>query len=274
MFKVTKEFTYDNAYHFAKIAKDAYSLEDAFKELYLKCGYINIKYFDRNGAQAYALLKDNYVVLVFRGTEISSYNDVAADLKFFPVKDELGLPGRVHRGFKKEVDDLWDEILEWLSTHNAQHNQVYTCGHSLGAAMSGIAASRIDNAICYNYGCPRIGNASWKKNYNKSSRKFYRFRNDMDIVTTVPLRLMTYRHIGAFYHIQSNGKIVENPTHWQEFKHLTSSLIRPRFWYSVEILNDHRMEEYCECIKNWSNKLKIKEEKRELNPKLILVLIK
>jgi predicted lipase len=250
MFKVTKEFTYDNAYHFANIAKDAYSNEDVFNEIYSNCGYNNIKYFNSDGAQGYALSNDDYVVIVFRGTEVSSYNDIAADLKLFPVKDELGLPGRVHRGFLKEVNDLWDEIIEWLSIHNSQHNQVYTCGHSSGAGMCGIAASRIDNAICYNYGCPRIGNASWKKSYNNSSRKFYRFRNDMDIVTTLPLRLMTYRHIGKFYHIQSNGRIVESPTHWQELKHLVTSLVRPRCCYSVEILNDHRIEEYCKALQN------------------------
>jgi triacylglycerol lipase len=249
MFKVTKEFTYDNAYHFANISKDAYSNEDKFKEIYSNCGYNNIKYFNRDGAQGYAMSNDGYVVIVFRGTELS-YNDISADLKIFPVKDRLGLPGRVHRGFLKEVNDLWDEILKWLSAHNSLNNQVYTCGHSLGGAMSGIAASRIDNAICYNYGCPRIGNSSWKKSYNKSSRKFYRFRNDMDIITTLPLRLMSYRHIGDFYHIQSNGRIIGNPTHWQEIKHLVSSLVRQRYWYSTELLTDHRMDEYCKALQN------------------------
>jgi hypothetical protein len=256
MFKVTTDFNYDNAYHFANIAEDTYSNEYYFRKIYSNCGYKNIAFFNRDGAQAYALANDDYVVIAFRGTEASSCNDIAADFKLFPVKDELGLPGRVHRGFLKEVNDLWDEILEWLSIHNSLQNQVYTCGHSLGAAMSGIAASRIENAICYNFGCPRIGNASWKKSYNNSSRKFYRFRNDMDIVTTLPLRLMTYRHIGKFYHIQYNGTIVETPTHWQEFKHFFSSLVRQRCCYSVEILNDHRIEQYCEGIQNWSNQTK------------------
>ena len=45
------------------------------------------------------------LVIACRGTQPTEFNDIKADLKATPVIAET--VSRVHRGFKAEVDELW-----------------------------------------------------------------------------------------------------------------------------------------------------------------------
>ena len=71
-------------------------------------------FFDKNGAQAYGIRFEDYVILAFRGTEPTQFSDIKADLRAFHVKNELGI-GRVHKGFKNQVNHLWPEIEKSLN---------------------------------------------------------------------------------------------------------------------------------------------------------------
>ena len=51
-------------------------------------------------------------VVVCRGTEPNDWNDIRADLDLATVMAET--VGRVHRGFKREVDDLWPRLEQAL----------------------------------------------------------------------------------------------------------------------------------------------------------------
>jgi triacylglycerol lipase len=77
------------------------------------------------------------MVIALRGTEATEWNDIKADVNAWPVIAET--IGRVHRGFKAEVDTLWPLLAKELrqTTQN-----LWFCGHSLGAAMATICASR------------------------------------------------------------------------------------------------------------------------------------
>ena len=173
MENVKKEFSYRTAEHFAELSNLAYQEEKQFKKTASAMGYKNIKYFNVDGAQAYGMAKNDYIVLAFRGTEPTQFNDIKADLNALHVKNELGA-GRVHKGFKKEVDDIWDQIEDWTAKRNWK--QAYTCGHSLGGAMSTIACSRLpEGTICYNFGSPRVGTPGWVREFNK---KFKLYCND------------------------------------------------------------------------------------------------
>ena len=111
---LTNEFSYANALECANLSSLAYKNEKDFKEAATALGYKNIKFFNVDGAQAYGMSQGDYIVLAFRGTEPTQFNDVKADLNALHVKNELG-HGRVHKGFKKEVDDIWNQIEEWIS---------------------------------------------------------------------------------------------------------------------------------------------------------------
>ena len=249
---ITKDFSYTNASHFARLSELAYEKsEDVFKRITKPYGYKNVKYFDKSGAQCYGLEHDDYIVLSFRGTEPETENDVKADLNIFHVKDKNGIKiGQVHRGFRDEVDTLWSDITSWLEEKAGK--QIYTCGHSLGGAMSGIAASRLDGAICYNYGCPRIGTNKWRKAFDKE-HKMYRFVNDRDIVPRIPPRWMRYKHAGELHFIDKNGKIKKNPNPFQQFKIGLLNICKNPLRIT-EGIPDHNMGDYRKFIENWCNK--------------------
>ena len=70
--------------------------------------------------------------------------------------------GRVHRGFKREVDDLWPRLEQALVNNT---RTLWFTGHSLGGAMTTICAGRCklshiqsDPRAVFTFGSPRVGN--------------------------------------------------------------------------------------------------------------------
>ena len=245
---LTTEFSYANALECANLSSLAYKNEKDFKEAATALGYKNIKFFNVDGAQAYGMSQGDYIVLAFRGTEPTQLNDIKADLNAMHVRNELG-HGRVHKGFKKEVDDIWDQIEEWISKR--KFTQVYTTGHSLGGAMSTIACSRLpEGTVCYNFGSPRVGTNSWVKEFD-SKFKLYRFVNNNDIVPRVPPAFLFYRHAGDLHYINTYGQI-RNSTVWQRFKDRFRGYRMAwakRQWF--DSIADHGMPNYINRIANF-----------------------
>ena len=118
---------------------------------------------------------------------------------------------RVHKGFKEEVDELWPMVCEDIDRKVNLKKNLWFCGHSLGAAMATIMASRAkhndnlnDPIELYTYGSPRVG---WSKYCKSLNVEHHRWRNNNDIVTKVPLWIMGYRHHGNLHYITSDCKI-------------------------------------------------------------------
>jgi len=247
--KDLQKFSYANALHFAELANLAYQEEKQFKKTASAMGYKNIKYFNIDGAQAYGMAKEDYIVLAFRGTEPTQFNDIKADLNALHVRNELGA-GRVHKGFKREVDDIWDQIETWMSKR--KFTQAYTCGHSLGGAMSTIACSRLEEgSICYSFGSPRVGTPKWVREFDN---KFilHRFVNNNDIVPRVPFALMWYKHAGHLNYINTYGNI-RSATLWQRFKDRFRgyrSAWKKRMWF--DSIYDHAMPKYIKRIHDFA----------------------
>ena len=243
-----KNFSYENALHFAKIANLAYQEEQDFKKTASAMGYKKIKYFDVDGAQAYGMCNKDCMVLAFGGTEPNQWNDIKADLNAWPVRNELGC-GRIHSGFKREVDDIWKKIETWLSKQKFE--QAYTCGHSLGGAMSTIACSRLpEGTVCYSFGSPRVGSPGWVKEFNKKFT-LHRFVNNNDVVPRVPFAFMWYRHAGKLYYINTYGNI-RGSSWWQRLKDRFRGYkyaFKKRQWF--DSIYDHAMHKYIKRIKNF-----------------------
>ena len=107
--------------------------------------------------------KEDFVIAC-RGTEPTEFNDIKADLNALPTRAET--VSFVHKGFKTEVDKIWPKLQEDIE-READTRTVWFCGHSLGAAMATIMASRAkhndnlnDPIELYTYGSPRVG---WSK---------------------------------------------------------------------------------------------------------------
>ena len=191
---------------FAELAMIAYNDEREATAAATIAGFDHVTYYDHDGSQAYRYQNDRDCVIACRGTEPNEWNDIQADANARSVVADT--VGRVHRGFKKEVDDLWPMIEAALRDN--QHT-LYFCGHSLGAAMATICAGRCflshvpSNPLeLFTYGSPRVGD---KRYINYVKLDHYRFVHNNDIVTRVPPAFLGYRHSGDEVYFDRNGRI-------------------------------------------------------------------
>ena len=230
---------------FAKLSSIAYSNIKEVKRQAKQLGFTTVEYYDKEGAQAYRLMNKTDLVIACRGTQPSEFADIAADLKATPVKAET--ISRVHRGFKQQVDDLWPMIEEDIARPVNAKKTLWFCGHSLGAGMATIMSSRAkfnkdlnDPVELYTYGCPRVG---WKAYANSLGVIHHRWRNNNDIVTTVPLAIMGYKHCGEQHYINAYGN-VRTPTGWQMFKDRCRGMWMGIKRGKIDNFSDHSMAEY------------------------------
>lgn len=220
----------------AKLAELAYLDGPEAKPKMKKLGYTGHKFFENDGAQCHAVWNKEEYVLAFRGTEPTELSDVLADLNAIPRGAMTH--GLVHSGFRGECDKLWDGI----KTHQAMHagKKFYITGHSLGAAMATIATSRFEEFTkveqLTTFGSPRVGTRSFVKHIETHHMRYV---NNNDIVTTVPLFLMGYKHHGNLQYINFYGNI-RKLTFWQAVKD------KWRGWRSgiLDGVEDHNMSNY------------------------------
>ena len=240
---------------FAELAWVAYRAEESAATMVDDIGLRETLFLDRDGSQAYIFKTDTDCIVACRGTEPTEWNDIKADVDAVTAVSET--VGRVHRGFKREVDDLWPRMEKALIENT---RTLWFCGHSLGGAMATICAGRcflshIDSTPrqLYTYGSPRVGN---KRYVNHVKLEHFRWVNNNDIVTRVPPVFMGYRHTGRQMYLSSTGKLAK-----------LSGPQRARdrwagFWMGmkqgkVDHFSDHSMDDY---IKHISNALKEEAE--------------
>lgn len=234
---------------FAKLSKIAY--EDDVKSVRKqakKLGFTDVEFYDKEGAQAYRFQNKEDVVIACRGTQPTQFNDIAADLKAAPVLAET--VSRVHRGFKGEVDELWPMIEEDLC-ECSKTRKAWFCGHSLGAAMTTIMASRCEDdprmphiEEVYTYGSPRVG---WPGFVKSLSCKHHRWVNNNDIVTQVPPAFMYYRHDGQEHYMDAHGQ-VKKLTAWQRTKDRLNGMWMGIKQGKIDNFSDHDISAYINNI--------------------------
>lgn len=210
------------------------------------------KEFDVDGAQAFAFKLDkNTAVISFRGTEAVE-NDIVADLKFW--KTDSRVDGRVHQGFKDELDKVEPEVMKWIRSRAVSKDSslVYVTGHSLGAAMATLFAARLTDAgykvILYTYGSPRCGNFEWAKTFE--GVEIYRFVNTNDVVTKIPPAGL-FTHVGQTMYLGYDGKLKTPVSWWDHFKDNIKA--RLKAWKKKQAfsgLYDHSIDNYIKKLKS------------------------
>ena len=171
-----------------------------------------VKVFEgRPSTVAYVASTDEWIVLAFRGTQVDDFMasiiDWAVDAQIFPVLD--GHFNLVHAGFLAAVREVWTDILAHVTGLQARKPRPFwIAGHSLGAALATLAANlctdapnRLGLAGLYTYGSPRVGDTAFGR---RIPCPVWRFRNNSDLVTHVPLGLV-FRHIGELEFIDAAG---------------------------------------------------------------------
>jgi predicted lipase len=171
-----------------------------------------VKFFESQSTQCYVANNDKFAIVAFRGSEIwknredFDLNAVVADLKtnidIRLINWEPG--GKVHRGFKKALDEVWLDLLPHIRKLHGKGCKIWTTGHSLGAALATLFADRYGHIQgVYTFGSPRVGNGDFKDQVNA---RIYRIVNNNDIVPRVPPRGV-YVHVGKLKFIDHDGII-------------------------------------------------------------------
>ena len=229
----------------AKLSSIAYSKPKAARRAATQLGFTEVEFYELDGAQAYRFQNENDMVIACRGTQPNEFNDIKADLKAAPVLAET--VSRVHMGFKKEVDELWPMVKEDLLHKRNADKMIWFTGHSLGAAMTTIMASRCEHDTqmptieeIYTFGSPRVG---WPKYVKSLACKHHRWVNNNDIVTRVPLTIMGYRHHGTEHYMNAYG-MERKLTTWQRIKDRWRGMWMGIKKGSIDNFSDHSMTNY------------------------------
>jgi triacylglycerol lipase len=241
---------------FAELANLSYHSRAEAGQMAFRMGFPEIRFYDRDGAQAYVFANKRDTVVTCRGTEPHDWNDVRADLRIGAVIGET--VGWVHGGFKREVDDLWPRLEQALLTNT---RTLWFTGHSLGGAMAAICAGRCTLSRIrsnprglYTFGSPRIGN---RRYVNYVNMEAYRWVNNNDIVARLPPAWLGYRHKGQEIYLNAYGNI-RRVTGWQRVKDRWRGFVRGLREGSFDHFADHSIAHYIEHIRRAAE-----EEERE-----------
>ena len=254
-----KKTTYDpvNALALAQASQLAYSSEEDILKRLKSWGFPNAKFFSRRGTQGYVAGNDEMVLVAFRGTEPKEMEDLMADAKLKKVPGKGG--GHVHRGFKAALEAVSEDMARAVRKFCDRGQPVFVTGHSLGAALAGLAvgASKTESvpiAALYTYGMPRIGNKHYAERFQESFGECtFRVVNNNDSVTRVPPRSFAYQHVGVVKYLDSHGQLTTGKTPWRRFLTRVKGQIEGRidhlFKPGTDGLKDHGIKNYVRILK-------------------------
>ncbi|MCE7733532.1 MAG: lipase family protein [Candidatus Heimdallarchaeota archaeon] len=213
-----------------------------------------VSYFDiaKTHTQLYIFKNKSTLYIVFRGTE--SIRDVMYDFMFikknFPDNATSFFRPKVHHGFLYTFQSvekmLFDKIKDLIAENQYK---IYVTGHSLGAALAVLCAFELKNKLninstMYNFGCPRIGNRSFVKLYNKKVPDSFRIVNNDDSITNLPK--LGYKHVKTLIYIYPRGKLIINPSRMRRFFERLDDLYR---FFTGDGWIDHLEHNYLENLK-------------------------
>ncbi len=206
-FTATSQFKLDNARAMMWLSQLAYETDDESKVndvlqgLQLKrLGFIhNNALTGLPPRSACVIVAEGHgaTFVTFAGSDPGKFEDWVTDFHAMPTPDGL------HSGFDGTVTTVWPDIQTALAKRTAPAQPLFFTGHSLGGALTILAASRtalLQNAppiVVYTFGSPRVGGDVFFKQYGSLGNSTFRLIDGTDIVPTVPLTLLGfYRHVG------------------------------------------------------------------------------
>jgi triacylglycerol lipase len=205
-------FSLLNAWWLAEASTLVYADEAYVNQRFKEAGLKRTRFFNRSGTQCFIASNDRFAIVVFRGSEIWKRNerfDPSQMIADFKTNIDIRLSdwirgGRVHRGFKAALDDVWEEMLPEIKILEARGIKIWVTGHSLGAALATLAADRLQDVQgLYTFGSPRVGDQGFQARFQL---KAFRVVNGNDIVVSIPAE-GPYRHVGELKFIDPKGDI-------------------------------------------------------------------
>jgi triacylglycerol lipase len=193
----------NNAYWLSFFADSVYLDKEENEEILRDLGLETLAWHSSGGTQALVASNAETIIIAFRGTEPTDFNDIAADLKAAQI-DWLG--GKVHTGFLGAIDEVDKLVIGSVAEQRNNEQTVWVTGHSLGGALAVLCATDLkENDIdvngVYTFGQPRLGNHVFCELYNKMlGTKTFRFANVDDIVPDLPPKSLKLGDAELSYH--------------------------------------------------------------------------
>jgi triacylglycerol lipase len=205
-------FSLINAWWLSEVSTLVYADEEFVRSQFKKAGIPEVKFFDKLSTQCYVANNGTFAVVAFRGSEIwkkrekIDLNQIVADLKADVDIRLVDWPqgGKVHRGFKEALDEVWPDLLPYISELDDRGRKIWMTGHSLGGALATLCGERYGNVQgVYTFGSPWVGDGNFKEHVNV---RVYRIVNNEDIVSRL-LSFGVFEYVGELKFIDSDGII-------------------------------------------------------------------
>jgi triacylglycerol lipase len=250
----SKSFDLVNAQATAKASQLAYSEEEDILKTLKTWGFSQATFFSNRevGTQGFVAGNADMILVAFRGTEVGEIKDWKSDANIKLVPGKGG--GHVHIGFKKALEAVSSEMAAAVREYRSKDQPVFVTGHSLGAALAGLAVAaagseRVEIAGLYTYGMPRVGNKTFADRFmRKHGKRAYRIVNNNDIVTRVPPSIVGYKHVGMVKTLNASGKLESGDGPWKNFKRKVKGQFKGRaedlFKPGSDGLKDHGIKKY------------------------------
>lgn len=139
-----------NAWWLAETAALVYADEDFVGRHLDRAGFGTLKHFCGNNTDCFVASNDRAALVAFRGTELRPRNkgkdfrpvlaNIVTDVNLRLIPS--GRCGRVHSGFQTALNEIWDELLDYMRALHLSGLPLWATGHSLGAALATLAADR------------------------------------------------------------------------------------------------------------------------------------
>lgn len=193
-------------------------------------------------------------LVVFAGSE--SILDWLTD--FQCIQKRYG-KGFVHGGFLFEFEKVWPQI-ERIFRGIPVGYQINVTGHSMGAALSGLAAMEFSKVFGSDvthvpFAPPRFLDGILAKEFNKLVPKSLRIQHHDDLVCRVPK--IGYQHAGRLIRIGDDGKEIR-------FSGILGTIERwievARADLSLSAGTDHLIKNYVLAVRKWRDRIMSKGE--------------
>jgi triacylglycerol lipase len=163
--------------------------------------------------------QDHVVVISFRGTV--SPDDRLHDFDALPTA-YAPIPnyGTVHKGFQEVYMVVRDSVFAQLQAANQGYTRLVVIGHSLGAAVSELAAPdllrnagvKVEPEV-QNFAGPRVGHHDFSSIFDVEIDTCFRVVNIWDIVPHVPPTLALFEHVGLAVRVDGGFTLDELVAH-------------------------------------------------------------
>lgn len=211
-----EHFDFVNAWWLIESATLVYAEEDFVRPEFFSAGFSEVRHFNGSSTDCFVAHTGAFIVVAFRGTEtrrrsgVRDWQNIVADIKTdcdILLIDTPHHSGKVHKGFLAALEEIWEDLEQYLASIHGSSRTLWMAGHSLGAALATLAADRYKKVQgLYTFGSPRVGNTEFKKHFQVRA---FRIVNNADLVTAVPPPGF-YEHVGELWYIDSEGQMRKN----------------------------------------------------------------